>query len=527
MPTASRLLRGILLLALLIIPGTALAHDENGNPTPDDDPEQAVLPSSGYTGPSSLPYLSFYEGAWLYGQFQEKRLSDQIPSHVRGDGDWLVWEDARRSEIFLYSVSANDGFYLTSDRAVQRNPEISGSTIVWEDYRDGRQAQIYSYNMDTGITKRLSTGGGNNRNPSIDANIVAWETDRSGNQDIYGIRLNNGTEFPIQSGTDRETDPHVLDGQVYYRTYRFNLWDIMGHDVHENRTYAVTSDLAINGVPFDNGQNLLFLTQTQTAWVLTGYDAKDDRVRATGIRFSDTARTPASGDHLIQLARDVGKSQVVARNITTGATNHITAGLNLLTDPHLDGNTVFLILATKNGTSLITLQISDFAFSARPKLDVISPNTGTRWINTITARGTLQAGSTWTAPQTFTYRIDNKAPNLIIADRQWSFSLDPTGLEPGTHMVTITATYLEGPPVQSTITLTIPGTTKGLDISSLGEQAHKARLAGAYTNYIGNNPASWLIIPLIIIVLVLATIRIIIAIRHNRNPTTVEYVRPR
>jgi len=211
-----------LLILLLVVPSVA-AHGntqddsaaylaeqrqrQQGGSVGSAAPLDTAPPVAGYTGPGREPYISFFEGVWLYGQESATPLANQSPRHLATSGDWVVWEDAARSDIYLYSISAGSGYYITKDAALQRNPAISGNVVVWKDYRNGNRPDIWAYQINTTRTWRVSIGPGAHRNPSINGDIVAWEDDRSQNADVYGANLTTGRNFAIANTTvwhDRE-----------------------------------------------------------------------------------------------------------------------------------------------------------------------------------------------------------------------------------------------------------------------------------------------------------------------------------
>lgn len=523
----SRRCLGILLL-LLCLP-TALGHGGDAHtdsPSHVDAAEDEPAIPDGYTGPGREPYLSYFEGTWLYGQMSVTPLQGQFPRGMRGEGDWLVWEDAARSDIYVYNVAAGQGYYLMADRFVQRNPEISGGVIVWEDYRSFNRADVYAYFLDTGETRRITSGPGNHRNPSIDGALVAWEDDRNGTMDIWAASLLNHTEWSVSTLDDRESDPLVLDGKVYWRTYRFNVWDVVGYDAETGERFQVTSDANIQGAPFTNGRDVYFLTQFHSAWDLDRYDTREERVLRTNVRMQDTRPTPASGDHLLRTQRDVGYTQLVAQNLTSGTSTHVSGGLLLASDPVLLGRTAYAPVRTANGTSLLALEVSPFAWGKRPELTLTSPTGATPWLRPIAVQGVLTAGPGWTEPVTFTYRLDDGPPQVIAPGQRWRFTLDNAGAEPGNHLVTIRATFREGPPLETSFTLIAPEPTRSVDVEQAGPAYHAARVMSELNFYIVQNPAAYLLIPLVLIIVALVLVRVWLAMRPRRRPVAIEYVPP-
>lgn len=521
------------LVVLALLAPLAAGHGEEvHSPTnPETDPTQEPGgPTSleGYTGPGREPYLNYFQGAWMYGRFTATPLGDQVPRGVRGSGDWLVWEDAAVGDIYAYNVAAGSGFYLTRDDNAQRAPDIDGNLVAWEEFRPGRPSVVVAYFLDTGETRLLSKTPGNNRNPSVQGNLVAWENDADRARDVWAYDTTNATEFPIALGPDRQSDPLVLDGRIYYREYRFNVWDVFAVDAETGDSEQLTSDVNIQSPPFTNGHDVLFLTQREGAWHLQRYDPDLARVKETPLAFQDTTPMPAWGGNILQTARDYTYRQLVARNVTTGASVHVTGSLVLTTEPWLDRGTAYLSVSTKNGTSLVALDISPFAWTERPDLTITSPRSGARWTGIATIQGVLALPGDWAQPTTFTYRLDDQPPVAIPVGDRFRFQVDPQGLEPGRHQLVVRATFREGPPAEANILLLLPSAADaGIDVQKLGEMYHSARVAYTVKQYVTDNPASFLLVALILLLILLVLVRLWLWLRPTRRRRAeIEYVPP-
>lgn len=483
---------------------------------------------AGYTGPGRAPYLSYFEGVWLYGQMTATPINHQRPVDMDVDGDWIVWEDANRSDIFAYSISAGQGFYITSDGIEQHRPKVSGNVVIFEDYRNLNRAAVYAYFFDTGETRRLSNESASARDPDIVYPLVAWLDENGTNPDVWAYSLLNDTGWNLHPGTDRDSDPVVVEDSVYWRTYRYNLWDMVGYDTLLEQGVQVTTDSAIQSAPFSNGEDLFFLTNYLDAgWSLDRYDDETAMVLPTSIRLADASQSAASGDALLRLTYDMDFAQLVVRNLTTGAVNHVSGNLLLSTDPVLQGHTAYFAAKTRLGVSIVHLDVSPFAFAKRPVLTITNPPQNTPWLRPIVMSGILQAGPEFTEPTTFTYTIDDQAPQIIPVAQRWRVTLDPNGLTPGEHAITVRATFREGPPLTSSVILAIPAPGRSLDIESAGPAYHAARLAAELNAYVLDNPASWILLPLLLVILVLLGIRIWIWRKPRKmRGSLVEYVGP-
>lgn len=518
----------IALLALLLAPG-ALGHgsESDGHTEAPPAPVEDVVVPRGYTGPGREPWISYFQGVWLYGEAAATPIRGQVPRHLDGDGDWLVWEDANRSDIYVHNLPSGQGFYVTSDAALQRNPRVSDDVVVWEDHSNPRRPRIMAYFLETGETRRLSNTTTIVRDPSIGGPIVAWIDENGTNADAWAYDLRNNTAWNLHAATDRDNDATVVRERVFWRTYRYNLWDIMGYDTRTGELLSITSDAELQGYPFTNGDDLFFLQSAYRAgWELMRYDLDDERLQRAGAAFNDASGTSASGDHILRVARDVDFSQLVVRNLTNGATTHVSGDLALAADPILLGDTIHVLVRTIDGASLVSLKVSPFAFAKRPTLSITSPATGASWIRPVVVQGALDAGAEWTEPMTFTYRIDDEPPQLIPPGKSWRVTADPNGMAPGAHSLVVRATFREGPPVATSITLVVPAALQTVDVEAAGPAYHAARIMGEFNQYVLQNPAAYALIPLVLLLLALAIFRFYIWRKPRRRPSAVEYVAP-
>lgn len=530
-----------LLLVLALTP-SVLAHggveDEDRYYANQPGADESVRPPpaipEGYTGPAREPYMSFFEGSWIYGQVTATPFNSQFPDSLDVDGDWVVWEDTNRSDIYAYNVPAGQGFYVTSDRYPQHHPKISNGVVVFEDYRHLNRASIYAYFLETGEVRRLSTRTTALRDADIDYPIVAWLDENITNPDVWAYSLLNNTEWNLHASTDRDSAPVVVKDKVYWRTYRYNLWDIVGYDTTTGQGFEVTTDAAIQSAPFSNGEDLFFLSNVyELGWEVYRYDVEDGLPRRTPITLPDASHNSASGDGLLRVALDLDYQELVIRNLTSGTATHVSANILLASDPVLQDKTIFAMIRTRIGVSLVMIDVSPFAFAKAPSLTITNPPQNTAWLRPLVVTGLLQAGPEFSEPTTFTYRIDNEPPQIIAPGRTWRITLDPaqpvTGgeaLGPGRHVIDVRATFREGPPVEASLVLIIPAPAPGIDVERAGPAFHAARVMARVNGYFVDNPAVWILIPLVLLILVLVGIRIWLWLKPRRRRSVVEFVQP-
>lgn len=536
--------RQVVLLLLLLVAPTALGHgseshlDQPANhpdsprsaPTRPSQPADTGTLPSGYTGPGTEPYRSFFEGTWLYGQASVTPLDGQVPVDMDADGDWVVWEDSRRSDIYAFSVKAGQGYYLTNDSAMQRFPRVSNGIVVWEDYRASNRSAVWMYDLATSETRRISGRSGEAVKPQTDGTIVAWTWLDDDRTDVHAYTLANSTEWAVASSDDREQDPFVVGGKVYWRAIRFNIWDILGFDVQANETFTATNDRYIQSPPFGNETGVSFLTQQALGgWKLHTYDPVGQTDVETKWALPSSKPVSMSRDHMILIARDVRYHQLVVRNLSNSVTTHVSGNLVLVTDPVISDEHVYAVVRTAQGVRLLDLAVSPFAFAPPPTLTVLT-DTSFPWMQPMRVAGRLEAGPAWTAPLTFTYRVNGGTPQPIPPNTTWAFTLDNAGVPKGYHTVTIRATFREGPPVSQSFVLMVPQTFKGVDLPQTASAYHEAIVMGLARHYVLDNPGSWVLIPIVALLVAILLFRLWLSrasrprrVRRKREP---EYVRP-
>ncbi len=169
-------------------------------------------------------------GEDLYCRFDKAQERPDI------DGDIIVWEDGRNGnkDIYLGEVSkfrADPGLstlnpsyvgeQITDHSASQEKPSISGDYIVWQDDRSG-DWDIYLYRRSTKKSVPLTGGSGDNWMPIVHGNYAAWYHDDNGKTEIvlYDITKDVKTTIDCDAKTTipwadtTEFRPALSDGYV-------------------------------------------------------------------------------------------------------------------------------------------------------------------------------------------------------------------------------------------------------------------------------------------------------------------------
>ena len=104
-------------------------------------------------------------------------------------------------------------FIVTIDPAWQRHPAISESIVVWQDRSSNLNDNIYGYNLSNAEELVISDGQWLEKDPDISGNTVVWADNRNGNWDIYAYNLQTRKELAITTDPEDQFSP-AIDGII-------------------------------------------------------------------------------------------------------------------------------------------------------------------------------------------------------------------------------------------------------------------------------------------------------------------------
>jgi len=167
-----------------------------------------------------------------------------------------VWEENDgQSDIMMFNISDSRLYSLTIDEltgADQQAPAVFGDIVVWEDYRndppDG--SDIFMNNTATltggAITENLT----DQKNPAISGKTVVWSDDQTGNTDIFSYDIVSQKITDITPYINNQLNPAIYDDQVIWLDNRFRAlgseFDLIKKDLTTGtETTALNSETAL------------------------------------------------------------------------------------------------------------------------------------------------------------------------------------------------------------------------------------------------------------------------------------------
>jgi beta propeller repeat protein len=190
--------------------------------------------------------------------------------------DHIVW--AEDDDIRLYDRATGIISVVVEHPAIQKDPVLSDSHLIWADQRDG-DFDLYIMDLDTMEISPLVTEVGDQIAASMDGDRLVWVDTPAGDIDSYLAEiwsLDLASADPALRLTDdlsEQSHPHVHGHKVVWADFRNdpdgqymdpqgtseNNGDIMGYDLGTNLAFVVTEDPAKQLRPAIEGDHVVWL----------------------------------------------------------------------------------------------------------------------------------------------------------------------------------------------------------------------------------------------------------------------------
>lgn len=136
------------------------------------------------------------------------------------DGNYAVYEcDAGGiSQIYATDLLTGTQTQVTAAAASQKNPKISGTFVVWEDYTHGAtDADLQGWDLRTAQGSTLADGPSNQRLHDLSGFDVAYTDNVAGNDDIYVLHVTLTTPPSTSDPCDPASGAPLLFDETFLR----------------------------------------------------------------------------------------------------------------------------------------------------------------------------------------------------------------------------------------------------------------------------------------------------------------------
>jgi beta propeller repeat protein len=152
-------------------------------------------------------------------------------------GDNVIWRDGTSiATVFLHDFKTGETKNISPLDTAQIQPNIDGKRVVWADNRESAiapwdymsvdHADIYLYDIDAGTETRLTDGAWIQKEPDIFGDIVVWQDHRNcdepqnrydfSNIDIWMHDLKTGKQQPVTTREGSQEAPLISGTNVVY-----------------------------------------------------------------------------------------------------------------------------------------------------------------------------------------------------------------------------------------------------------------------------------------------------------------------
>ena len=110
-------------------------------------------------------------------------------------GETVVWMDNYYGNWDIYAADISD-IEHPLEKAIsinpwdEINPDIDGNIIVWQAWVNNNW-DIFAYNMTTRQTFRITNDSHDQKNPAVSGKTIVWQDNRNGNDEIFGTVLSD------------------------------------------------------------------------------------------------------------------------------------------------------------------------------------------------------------------------------------------------------------------------------------------------------------------------------------------------
>ncbi|MFC1494574.1 hypothetical protein ACFL6W_04775 [Thermodesulfobacteriota bacterium] len=150
----------------------------------------------------------------------EGQIDPPIEVIMQTDASYSIEDEGDRIKITGLVSNAAPAYNIPNE-PTGRNPDVSGSIVVWQDTRNGNQ-DIYALDLETGEEMQITSDASSQVTPKISGNLIVWRDARNkqpddSNYDIYGYDLTSGQEFIVSNDPAEEHLIGVDGNQIAFR----------------------------------------------------------------------------------------------------------------------------------------------------------------------------------------------------------------------------------------------------------------------------------------------------------------------
>jgi TolB protein len=288
-----------------------------------------------------------------------------------GDGGfWLAGESIAEAAlppaiIAEYAPPAGvSEFVVAAGPGERTHPAIDGDAIVWEE-QEKADWNIAGYDLATHASLAIATQPGDQRLPAVSEKIVVWEDHRTETPRIYGFDLDTHRKFPVTAKSSPQWEPDISGSVVVFRDWRktgtcswgepgFGMstlcdWDVWGVDLDEATEFPIEIGAGEQNLPRISGNNVVWAQRAGSAEsAIYGYQLDKASLPARVATNIGNYQSAIDGDIVVWVEWRDGLEGIFGHHFLTGAEFPVAIGTGEKDEPDISGNVVVWV-DTRNG----------------------------------------------------------------------------------------------------------------------------------------------------------------------------------
>ncbi|MEE9506561.1 MAG: kelch repeat-containing protein, partial [Thermoplasmata archaeon] len=301
-------------------------------------------------------YDGIFDGDEILGLLFRTNVSggaEVIDNYGEGENfQWIVWNGTQK-KAFQYNSGSVETEEKLSSTGAQRNPQIYGHYIVWENFSDSDKYDVYLYNVSNSTAFRISPADSNQTWVKMHGEFVVWQDERneSAGYDIYLYNITDEVEVRITNDTANQTRPSIYGKYIVWSDFRHAnesngwQWEIYAYDLERGIEIRITNDTT-NSTGTLPSQTFPYIYENRIVWI----DQRNDSCNVYLHELS--GGTFVTSDSLGQSLPMVGKDYVVweepvngtlkvmVLSLKTRTISRVSSGSSSQQNPYVSGDKV-------------------------------------------------------------------------------------------------------------------------------------------------------------------------------------------
>lgn len=166
----------------------------------------------------------------------------------------------KNKQIYFVDLATGEQKQISITGADNRDPDMCGDFLVWNECAATSQRQIRGYRFSTGKVFDITNDpGANHFMPHTDGNYAVWDLN---NKEVWGCNLRTGKKFKVADGFFSDISQGVA---VYVKEVGEREWIVYGKALPTGKEFRISKDVTHQGPSID-GNRVVWCKERTIHW---------------------------------------------------------------------------------------------------------------------------------------------------------------------------------------------------------------------------------------------------------------------